>query len=225
VSSLTSDTPSEALKSVPSGSRLLASLGATIAVWSALVIVVLALGFSTQVSVLGHGSVCAYLPVDAGPGVPVSPHFAQVLGLTPGSTAAQVGPIQACASHPSSLLRLEAMLATLPSAVLAIGALVIGGRWIRSARMPNRFYTKRAARDLKLLGLYLVIGSAVVAVIESIAHMAVISTLARHVVWAPAEIRFSVITFAIGLTIVGLSYVIIDGTAMQRNAKDPRDSA
>jgi hypothetical protein len=210
-----SDTPGEALENMPSGSTPLRSLGAAAAVFSGLVIVVLVLGFSVRQSTLGQGPVCASLPVDTGPGTPVSHAFAYVLGLAPGSKAVQAGPIQVCADHPSSLLRLAGVLASLPSALLALGALVIARKWFKSAREPNRFYTKQTARGLKTLGWYLAVGSVVVAVIESAAGTVVVTTLAHHVGWAPAELHFSVITLVIGLILIGFAHVIAHSAAMR----------
>jgi hypothetical protein len=204
------------------GPTPLRPLGAAVAIISALVIAVLALGLSVRQPALGKGPVCASLPVLAGAGTPVPRTVAQLLGVAPGSRGVRGGPVEVCADHPSALLRLAGVLALLPSAVLALGALLIARRWLKFAREPNRFYTKDTARRLKVLGWYLIIGSVVVGIIESAANTVVITTLARNVGWAPAELRLSAVTvtLVIGLILIGLSRVIADGVVMRREVED-----
>jgi hypothetical protein len=222
VSRLEHEVPREVRRGAASRLALLGPLGAAVAIISALVIAVLVLGLSVKQPALGKGPVCASLPVLAGPGAPVPHAVAQLLGLAPGSTGARAGPVEVCTDHPSALVRLAGVLGSLPSAVLALGALLIARRWFKFARQPGRFYTRETAYRLKVLGWYLTIGSVAVSIIESAANAVVITTLARHVGWAPAELRLSVVTLTlvIGLILIGFSHVIADGAAMRGELED-----
>ena len=213
---MTSDTRGKTTGVEVAGLAPLASLGVAVTVFSGLVIVVLTLGLSAALSTVGLGAVCASLPIDSGPGIPVAHAFARVIGLAPGGSAVQVGPTQVCTNHSDTILRLADMLITLPSVVLALGALVIARRWLKAARMPDSFYTMRTARGMQFLGLYLAVGSIVAAVIESAANTFVITTLAHHVGWAPAELHFSVITLVVGFILIGLAHVMADCATMRQ---------
>lgn len=69
---------------------------------------------------------------------------------------------------------------------------------------------------MQVLGFYLAAGSIVAAVIESAAGTFVITSLAHHVGWAPAELHFSAITLPIGLILVGFAHVMADCATMRQ---------
>jgi hypothetical protein len=177
-----------------------------------LVIVWVLTGSPTAVAAaLGRGNVCVSLPVDAGPPVAITKGFARTLGLVQHSHGLLVGGIEACADHPDALLRLAGVLTSLPLVILFLGAVFLAYKLVRLTRDANGLYAGQSTSAIKYFGWYMIVGSAVVAVVESAANAVIVQKLARNVGWAPAELRFPLIPLAAGLLLIAYSRVVGEG--------------
>jgi hypothetical protein len=169
------------------------------------VIWLLAGGYTAIAATLGRGMVCASLPVDTGPPRTVAKGFAHALGLVPHTQGLLVGGIEACADHPDPLLRLAGVLSALPLIILFLGAVVLAYKLARLAGGVNGLHSNQSADTMRFLGWYLIVGSAVVAVVESAANAVIVQKLARNVGWAPSELHFPVIPLVAGLLLIAFS--------------------
>jgi hypothetical protein len=190
-----------------------------------LVIVWVLAGSPTAVAAtLGRGKMCVSLPVDAGPPAVIAKGFSRTLGLVPHSQGLLVGGIEACADHPDALLRLAGVLTSLPLIILFLGAIVLAYKLEGLTRDANGLYAGQSASAIKYFGWYMVVGSAVVAVVESAANAVIVQKLARNVGWAPAELRFPLIPLAAGLLLIAYSRVVREGCRFPISSEIPSDS-
>jgi len=122
------------------------------------------------------------------------PHTAgglSLAGLSPGVRATWNG-ANVCAAHPAFGQALAAAIAVLPVALFRLGALYVAMRLAR-ALARDGVYSARAARQLLILGWWLLAGGLVATVAEAFARLNLLSQLVTwNVDWGQWGVAWSV---------------------------------
>jgi hypothetical protein len=183
-----------------------------------LTIVLLIIGVLTRPQpALGGGPVCTTVPVDSGPGDPVSHQWVRMLGVAHGSHAISASTLSVCANHPDAFLRTTGMLMSMPLLVLFLSSLWLLRRFLKAAARPGRLYSLDSARRLRFLGWYLAGGAVLVGIIESVASGVVLAQQTTGVAWGPTELRFPWFAFLVGLGVITCARVMRIGVTMRED--------
>ena len=119
---------------------------------------------------LGSGSACSGVHLN---GIAVT--ATAVAHLRSGATASG-GTVQLCASHPTAGQRVLVSLTQVPFVALYLAVILLLGQLLRVIRSAGPFAVI-VARRLHFLGWFVLAGSLVVAVVQSVAQSAFVSTV------------------------------------------------
>ena len=138
----------------------------------------------------GSGSACAGVPLN---GITISGSPATLAHMRPGMYATTGGQVMVCANQPTTGQRALVTLTQAPSAVLDLAILGMLWQLLRTIRVAGPF-ALLVARWLRFLGWFILAGSAVVTVGESLAQ----SAFAATVVSDPVPVADNVINAEVG---------------------------
>ena len=178
-----------------------------------LVVVLIFAVFGTiELGGLGSGPACAGVHLS---GIAVT--GAAVAHLRSGATAS-AGTVSLCASHPTTGQRVLVGLTWIPAVVLYLAVILLLGQLLRTVRSAGAFAVL-VARRLRFLGWFVLAGSLVVVVGQSVAQSAFVSTVVTSSVPAvrnAAEAGLAVIFVPLLITcgLLTLARVIRAGARM-----------
>jgi hypothetical protein len=136
------------------------------------IVLIFAVFGQIQLFGLGSGSACAGARTN---GIAVTAAAGPLAHLKPGATSGG-GQILLCASHPTTAQRLLVSLTQVPEIALYLAIVLLLAQLLRGIRTAGPFAVT-VARRLRFLGWFVLAGSLVVAVGQSVAQSAFVSTV------------------------------------------------